>query len=130
MPSYNKLILVGHVTRDPELRYTPNNIPVCKFGLAVNRKWGDKEEVMFIDVTIFGKRGEAFGAHNKKGAAVLLDGRLTQESWEKDGQKRSKHAMIADEWQFMGGKPEASAPSREDKAGTALDYGSADTEPF
>lgn len=128
MPSFNKLILVGHVTRDPELRYTPNQKEVVKFGLAVNRKWGDKEEVLFIDVTMFGKRGAAFAEHNKKGAAVLVEGRLTLESWEKDGQKRSKHAMIADEWQFMGGKQDAKDP--RDDAGTALNYGSNGEDAF
>lgn len=128
MPSFNKLILVGHVTRDPELRYTPNQKEIVKFGLAVNRKWGDKEEVLFIDVTMFGKRGVAFSEHNKKGAAVLVEGRLTLENWEKDGQKRSKHAMIADEWQFMGGKQDAKDP--RDDSGTALNYGANGEDAF
>lgn len=130
MANYNKLILVGRITRDIEVRRTADDKAVVKFGLAVNRKWGDKEEVMFIDVTMFGKRGEALAKFNKKGSCVLVDGRLNQETWEdkNGGGKKSKHAMIADEWQFMDAKQEGGPASRQDAAGTALDYGN--DEPF
>lgn len=110
MASYNKVILMGNLTRDPELRYTPNNMPICKFGLAVNRRFKDgqsgewKEEPTFVDVTIFGARGEAFSKYHTKGKPCFIEGSLRLDTWEdkNGGGKRSKLYVVADTWEFVG----------------------------
>ena len=110
MASYNKVILMGNLTRDPELRFTQGNMAICKIGLAVNRRWQDKasgewkEEPTFVDVTIFGKRGEAFAKYHQKGKPAFIEGSLRLDNWQdKDGNKRSKLYVVGDEWQFVGG---------------------------
>ena len=117
MASYNKVVLMGNLTRDPELRYTQSNLAVCKVGLAVNRRVKDsqtdqwREEATFVDVTIFGKRGEAFEKYHKKGASAFIDGELRFDQWEdkETGQKRSKLYVVANNWEFVsGGKGEQS----------------------
>lgn len=108
MASYNKVILMGNLTRDPELRYTPGNMAICKAGLAVNRRYKDgqsgewKEEPTFVDLTIFGKRGEAFQRFHKKGQTAFVEGHLRLDSWDDktSGQKRSKLYVVVDDWQF------------------------------
>ncbi len=117
MPSFNKVLLMGHLTRDPELRYTPSGTAVVTLGLAVNRKWKQgeemKEDVCFIDVVAFGKQAEHCGQYLSKGNGALVEGRLQQRRWETDdGQKRSKHEVVAEHVVFMG-KPE-SAETRVD----------------
>ncbi|MCB9916504.1 MAG: single-stranded DNA-binding protein [Planctomycetes bacterium] len=116
MSSYNKVILMGNLTRDPELRYTPSNIAVCKFGLAVNRRFKDsqsgewREEPTFVDVTIFGKRGEAFQKFHSKGKPAFVEGELRYDQWEdQNGQKRSKLYVVAESWEFVGGGREGGA---------------------
>ena len=108
MPNYNKVILMGHLTRDIELRYTPNGSPLASGGIAVNRRYkqGDelKEEVCFVDFVLFGKQAESVGQYLAKGSAVLIDGRLKLESWEKDGEKRSKHVVVAESVTFLDKK--------------------------
>src|SRR5512135_944925 len=107
MTSFNKVILMGNLTRDPEVRYTPNGIAVASFAIAVNRKYkqGDetKEEVSYIDIVVFGKQAESCGQYINKGDAVLIDGRLQQRRWDdKDtGQKRSKIEVVAQSVNFM-----------------------------
>ena len=101
MASFNKVILLGNLTRDPELRYTPNGTPVSSFGLAVNRRYrqGDerKEEVCFIDIVAFSRQAEIAGEYLSKGRMALIEGRLQWRTWEsQDGQKRSKHEVVAD----------------------------------
>lgn len=113
MPSFNKTILMGHLTRNPELRYTPSGTAVAKFGLAVNKRFkqGDdlKEKVTFIDITCFGKQAEHCAEFLQKGSAALVEGELEQQLWEsKTGEKRSKHEVIAQHVTFMGKKGEAS----------------------
>jgi len=110
MSSYNKVILMGNLTRDPELRYTQSNMPICKIGLAVNRRFKDgqsgewREEATFVDVTIFGKRGEAFAKYHQKGKPAFIEGELRLDNWEdQQGQKRSKLYVVGNEWQFVGG---------------------------
>lgn len=110
MSSYNKVILMGNLTRDPELRYTQSNMPICKIGLAVNRRFKDgqsgewREEPTFVDVTIFGKRGEAFAKYHTKGKPAFIEGELRLDNWEdQQGQKRSKLYVVGNEWQFVGG---------------------------
>lgn len=110
MSSFNKVILMGNLTRDPEVRFTPNGAAVCHFGLAVNRRFktqeGDwKEEPTFIDVTMWGKRGEAFAKFHTKGKPAFLEGELRLDTWEdkNDGSKRSKLYVVANNWEFVGG---------------------------
>lgn len=108
--SFNKVILLGNLTRDPEIRYTPNSTAVANFPIAVNRKFKQgeetKEEVSYIDITIFGKQAEACGQYLTKGSAVLVDGRLQQRRWDdKDtGQKRSKIEVVAQSVSFINTK--------------------------
>ena len=116
MASYNKVILVGNLTRDPELRYTPSGKAIAKFGLAVNRRWTSetgeqREEVTFIDIDSFGKQAETISQYMKKGGAMLVEGRLKLDQWDdkQTGQKRSKLGVILEGFQFMGGRPEGAA---------------------
>ena len=104
--NYCKLIIGGNLTRDPEVRFTQSGKAICKFGIAVNKKWGEgKERTTFVDVTMFDKRGEAFAKHHKKGDQAFCEGELVLEEWDdkQTGQRRSKLAMTAFEWQFVGG---------------------------
>ena len=99
---FNKCILIGHLTRDIELRYTPSGTPVATVGFATNRRFkqGDdlKEEVLFIDVVAFGKQAENAAKYLAKGSKVTIDGRLQQRRWETDtGEKRSKHEVVAEQ---------------------------------
>jgi single-strand DNA-binding protein len=112
---YNKVILIGNLTRDVELRYTPSGTAVAKFGLATNRTYSDtvtkekKQEVMFIDITMFGRSAETANQWLKKGKKVLIEGRLVLDQWTgNDGQKRSKHSVVAEKMQFMDNKNENS----------------------
>jgi single-strand DNA-binding protein len=107
MTSFNKVILLGNLTRDPEVRYTPNGSAVASFAIAVNRKYkqGDetKEEVSYIDIVVFGKQAESCGQYINKGDAVLIDGRLQQRRWDdkETGQKRNKIEVVAQSVNFM-----------------------------
>ncbi len=110
MTSFNKVILLGNLTRDPEVRYTPNGIAVASFAIAVNRKYkqGDetKEEVSYIDIVVFGKQAESCGQYISKGDSVLIDGRLQQRRWEtEEGQKRTKIEVVAQSVNFMPKRP-------------------------
>ena len=108
MANFNKVILAGNLTRDPELRYTPKGTAVAKIGLAINRKWRSetgemKEETTFVDVDCFGKTAETVGQYLKKGRPVLIEGRLRYETWEdkQSGQKRSKLGVVMESFQFI-----------------------------
>src|SRR5215510_10643703 len=114
MASFNKIILLGNLTRDPELRYTPNGTPVASFGLAVNTQRSApgnsgqnpaperREEVCFVDIVAFGRQAETASEFLSKGRSALIEGRLQWRSWEgQDGQKRSKHEVVAERIQFM-----------------------------
>lgn len=107
MASYNRVILVGNLTRDPELRYIPSGTAVSEIGLAVNDrvKKGDQwvDETTFVDVTLWARTAEVASQYLSKGSSVLIEGRLKLDSWEKDGQKRSKLRVIADKMQMLGG---------------------------
>jgi single-strand DNA-binding protein len=102
MIDLNKVFLAGNLTRDPEIRHTPSGSTVAELGLAVNTGWGEKKETAFIDVTAWGKSAEFCGAYLKKGSAVLVEGRLRQETWQdkQTGQKRSKIGVVAERIQF------------------------------
>lgn len=108
MASYNKVILIGNLTRDPELRYTAKGTAIGKLGLAVNRKWRNEagewqEEVTFIDVSAFGKQAETIGQYLKKGRPIMVEGRLRLDQWDdkNTGQKRSKLDVVLENFQFL-----------------------------
>jgi single-strand DNA-binding protein len=117
MANFNKVILLGNLTRDPQLRYLPSNIAVCEFGLATNRRWKDrdgnqKEEVCFVDVSAFGRQAETINQYLTKGRSILVDGHLRFDSWTgQDGQKRSKLSVVVDTFQFVGGRADQPAPA-------------------
>jgi single-strand DNA-binding protein len=101
--SYNRVVLAGNLTRDPELRFTNDGIPVCSFGLAVNRVRSRSEEVDFFDISAWRELGETIANYKKKGDPILLEGRLQYRTWEaQDGSKRSKVDVVADTVQFLG----------------------------
>ena len=104
MVSFNKVILGGNMTRDPELRFTQAGIPVCNFGIAVNRVRSKTDEVDFFDVTAWRELGETVANYKKKGDPILVEGRLQYRTWEADdgsGAKRSKVDVVADSIQFL-----------------------------
>jgi single-strand DNA-binding protein len=109
MANFNKVILVGNLTRDPELRYTPKGTAIAKVGLAINRYWttetGEKkEEVTFVDVDVFGRTAENIGQYMRKGRPILIEGRLRLDQWDdkQTGQKRSRLGVVAESVQFLG----------------------------
>ncbi len=113
---FNKIIMIGNLTRDPEVKKTPQGTTVCNFGIAVNRKYkqGDemKEEVTFISVVVFGKQAETCEQYLTKGSSVLVEGRLRESRWETDdGQKRNKHEVVAENVRFMSKKSEGTTPA-------------------
>ena len=115
MASYNKVILVGNLTRDPELSFTPSNTPICKFGIATNHRWrdrdgGDREEVCFVDCVIFGTQAEVFNKYMAKGRSALVEGRLKLDRWTTaEGVNRSKHEVVVDRFQFWDGRSSESS---------------------
>lgn len=128
MANFNKVILAGNLTRDPELRYTPKGTAVAKIGMAINRTWKNeagetKEEVTFVDVDAFGRTAEVIGQYLKKGRPILIEGRLRYETWDdkQTNQKRSKLGVVLENFQFMdsgnrgdgvsGGGAKAPAPA-------------------
>lgn len=109
MSSFNKVILMGNLTRDPEVRHSQGGMAIVKFGLAVNRRFQDgdgnwKDEPTFVDITMFGKRGEAFMRFHTKGKQAFVEGTLRLDNWadKESGQKRSKLYVVADNWEFVG----------------------------
>jgi single-strand DNA-binding protein len=108
MASFNKVILMGNLTRDPELRVTPSGMSICKFTVATSRQskapdGSVREEVAFIDVDSFGKQADAIGKYLTKGRPVLLEGRLRLDQWEtQSGEKRSKLCVVLENFQFIG----------------------------
>jgi len=104
--SFNKVILLGNLTRDPEVRYTPSGTAICRLRLAVNSRYKSgeewKDDTCYIDVVAFGKQAENCGQYLAKGSSVLVDGRLNYRTWEtEDGQKRSVHEVVAQNVQFL-----------------------------
>lgn len=127
MSNFNKVLLMGNLTRDPQLSYTPSQTAVVDFGLAVNRRWtsrdGDKkEETCFVDCRAFGRTAENINKYMSKGRPLFIEGRLTFDSWTaQDGTKRSKHRVTVENFQFLPGTsgPGARQPDQnaEDTAG-------------
>ena len=118
MANFNKVYLLGNITRDPEIRYTPKGTAIARLGLAVNRSWktesGEtREEATFIDVDAFGKQAETLGQYLRKGNPIFIEGRLRLDTWEdkQTNQKRSKLYVVLENFQFLGSKNEGAAPS-------------------
>lgn len=109
MANFNKVMLIGNLTRDPQLSYTPNQTAVVDFGLAINRRWtgqdgNQRDETCFVDCRMFGKRAEVVNKYCKKGNPLFVEGRLTFDSWEaQDGSKRSKLRVTVENFEFLGG---------------------------
>lgn len=110
MPSFNRVILMGNLSRDVELKYLQSGTAVTEIGLAVNEKRKDAktdkwiEEVVWVDVTLWGRNAEIAGEYLGKGSAVLIEGRLKLDQWEQDGQKRSKLRVVGEQLRMLGGK--------------------------
>jgi single-strand DNA-binding protein len=123
MSSFNKVILLGNLTRDPQLSYLPSQTAACEFGLATSRKFQKQdgtqgEETCFVDCQMFGKRAEVINKYFKKGEPIFLEGRLKFESWEgKDGSKRSKLRVFVENFEFVGAKQSDSQPKTQDEDG-------------
>ncbi len=120
MASFNKVILLGNLTRDPEVRYTPKGSAVCDLGLAVNRVYtldsGEKrEEVTFVDVVLWARLAEIAGEYLKKGRPVFIEGRLQLDTWDdkQSGQKRSKLRVIGETMQLLGSRPAGTGAAPE-----------------
>ncbi len=138
MANFNKVILAGNLTRDPELRYTPSGKAIAKFGMAINRNWTSetgekKEEVTFVDIDTFGRQAEVISQYFKKGKPILIEGRLRLDQWDdkQTGQKRSRLGVVLESFSFLdsgrgepgggggGGGMAASAPRPRPAAASA-----------
>jgi single-strand DNA-binding protein len=123
MASYNKIFLMGNLTRDPQLTYTPNQTAVVDFGLATNRRWtaqdGTKrEDTCFVDCRAFGRQAENINKYLTKGRLVFVEGRLTFDSWTaQDGTKHSRHRVTVENFQFLPGTGDATAGRSEQSSG-------------
>lgn len=111
MANFNKVILIGNLTREPELRVTPGGLSICKFGLAVNRNFTDKEgnkreETTFVDIDSFGKQAEVISKYMSKGRPILVEGRLKLDQWEdkNTNEKRSRLGVVLEQFQFLGSR--------------------------
>ena len=111
MPNLNKVMLMGNLTRDPEIKYTPKGMAIAHFGIAVNRVWsneaGEKqEEVTFIDIEMFGRKAEVVGEYFKKGKPIYVEGRLKLDSWDDktSGQKKTKLKVVGETFEFLGSR--------------------------
>lgn len=118
MPSFNKVMLMGNLTRDPQLKHLPSNLVVVDFGLACNRRYRtaageDKEEVAFIDCTAFGRQAETIGQYCAKGKPLFVEGRLKYDTWDdkQSGGKRSKLSVVVENFQFIGAKGDTEFPA-------------------
>jgi single-strand DNA-binding protein len=118
MPSFNKVILMGNLTRDPQLKHLPSNLVVAEFGLACNRRYRtaageDKEEVAFVDCTAFGRQAETVGQYCTKGKPLFVEGRLKFDTWDdkQGGGKRHKLSVVVENFQFIGAKGDAEFPA-------------------
>jgi single-strand DNA-binding protein len=124
MPSYNRVLLMGNITRDPQLKYLPNQTAVVEFGLAMNRKFKvgeeQREEVAFVDCAAFGRQAEVINQYCQKGKAIFIEGRLKYDTWEdkQGGGKRHKLSVVVENFQFLGG-PKDGDGGREAQAPAA-----------
>lgn len=123
MPNLNRVELMGNMTRDAELKYTPRGTAVAEFGLAINRTWKDdsgqkKEEVTFVDITFWGRMAEIVSEYGGKGKPLYVEGRLSLDTWEdkQTGQKRSRLKIVGEGLQLLGGRPDGSRTQSEGRA--------------
>jgi single-strand DNA-binding protein len=146
MAGFNKIFLMGNLTRNPELSYTPNQTPVVDFGVATNRRWTaqdgtQRDETCFVDCRAFGRTAENINKFMSKGRPIFIEGRLTFDSWTaQDGSKRSKHRVTVENFQFLPGTggaaqgqgqgPAAQAPSDADADAGASPSVGGDDIPF
>jgi len=146
MAGFNKVFLMGNLTRNPELSYTPNQTPVVDFGVATNRRWTaqdgtQRDETCFVDCRAFGRTAENINKFMSKGRPIFIEGRLTFDSWTaQDGSKRSKHRVTVENFHFLPGTggaaqgqgqgPAAQAPSDADADAGAPPSGGGDDIPF
>ncbi|MEM9703360.1 MAG: single-stranded DNA-binding protein [Planctomycetota bacterium] len=129
--SFNRVIIMGNLTRDPEVRYIPSGSAVCEIGVAVNRSWYDKqsnsrkEEVCFVDVTLWGRTAEVAGEYLSKGRSVHIEGYLKMDEWQdkNSGQKRTKLKVVADSMQMVGGRGDDSGDGGGRQAGGGYQRG-------
>jgi len=138
--NYNKFILGGRLTRDPELRVTPTGTAICQFSVATSRKFktegqAEREEVSFIDCEAWAKTGELIAKHFTKGKAIFCEGRIKQDTWEDKTtkEKRSKLKMVVENFQFVGSKddvPRTNAPADAPPPATTAPAGDSDPIPF
>ncbi len=133
MANLNRVILAGNLTRDPQLSYTPSNTAVCKFGMAINRTWTDRntgdrrDETTFVDLTAFGRQAEVINQYLTKGRGILVEGRLNYSQWTTpEGQKRSKLEVVVENFQFLGGRPDGASGSRQASAREPVHQAEAD----
>ena len=124
---FNKIILVGNLTRDIELRYTQSGSAIAKTAIATSKKFSTngekKEEVCFVDITFFGRSGEVANQYLRSGSKILVEGRLTFEQWvDKDGQKRSKHSVVAETMQMLDSKSDNTEPQSNAQTQKHTDY--------
>lgn len=128
MASLNKVLLLGNLTRQPELRYTSGGMAICEFGLAMNRRFSvnnqEREEVCFVDIVVWGKQAENCGKYLEKGAQAMIEGRLQLDQWQdkETGAKRSRLRVVADTVQFMGRADRAAASGSDAYAPEAAAY--------
>lgn len=129
MPNYNKVILMGNLTRDPEVRYTSNGTAIAKLGMAINRYWRNQdgqqqEETTFVDVDAFGRQAETIGQYLKKGRPIMVEGRLKLDQWDdkQTGQKRSKLGVTLENFQFLDSRGEGGG-SGAGGGGGSSDFG-------
>lgn len=126
MAAYNKVLLIGNLTRDPQLSYLPSQTAVVEFGLATNRKWtgqdgSQREETCFVDCRAFGKQAETINKYLTKGNPVFVEGRLTFDSWTaQDGSKRSKHRVTVENFQFLRGGQQGGANDSDYSSSAAI----------
>jgi len=139
MANFNKVLMIGNLTRDPQLSYTPNQTAVVDFGLATNRRWtgqdgSQRQETCFVDCRAFGRQAENINKYLTKGRPVFIEGRLTYEAWTaQDGTKRSRHRVTVENFQFLsGGGAGGPDQSSQDSGGDAEPRGHAggDDIPF
>ena len=128
MANLNKVLLMGNMTRDPQLSYLPSQTPVVEFGLAMNRRYKKQDGSMaddtcFVDCQMFGKRAETINKYFKKGEPIFVEGRLKYDSWEKDGRKHSRIRVFVENFEFLGkggsrqGGGNSNAPASQSESG-------------
>lgn len=131
MSSLNLCVLIGNLTKDPELRYTPKGTAVAKFRIAVNSKFGETKKVLFMPVEVWGKTAEACGQYLKKGSSALVQGRIEENAWkDNDGNERKRMLLVAEKVQFMGGGNGQEHSSGDSPADDFVPDENTDLEPF